>query len=267
MKVVLATAPDNDSPWNQNSFPPLGLLYACAGLADAPEFRVEIADTYAEGLSVDQAVSRVLSCSPDILGLTVTSGNVSEARELLTGVKTANPGIVTVAGGIHATLFDDLMLREVPQLDYVLRGEADFSFPALCERLLDGKDVSRLPGMSYRSNGQIVRGEPQIIDDLDSIRAIDRNLLKKSLYGTQWYGWKLPEAGGRVTTASTSRGCPFHCTFCSMVKLCGGRFRHRSAGKVFEELVIIAEQGHEFVIFLTTISRPIRSEYVNYARC
>jgi anaerobic magnesium-protoporphyrin IX monomethyl ester cyclase len=249
MKIVLATAPDEDSPWNHNSFPPLGLLHICAGLANDPQIQVEIADTYAEGLSVERAVSRILSCSPDLLGLTVTSGNVAEAAELLIQIKTANPRIVTVAGGIHPTVFDELMLREVPQLDYIVRGEADFSFPELCRRLADGKDVSGVPGLSYRTNGKIARGEPQLIEALDTTPPIDRDLLNKPLYGTQWYGWELPRAAGRLTTAFTSRGCPFHCTFCSLVKLCGRRFRPRSAPNVFEELKLISEQGFEFVIF------------------
>ena len=179
----------------------------------------------------------------------MTSGNVPEAAELLIGVKTAKPATVTVAGGIHPTLFDELMLREIPQLDYVLRGEADFSFPELCKRLASSKDLRDLPGLSYRTDGDIVSGEPQRIEEVDTIPQIDRGLLKKSLYSTQWYGWKLPEAAGRFTTAFTSRGCPFHCTFCSLVKLCGRRFRPRTADNVFEELRVIAEQGLKFVIF------------------
>lgn len=179
----------------------------------------------------------------------MTSGNVPGAAELLIRVKTGKPAIVTVAGGIHPTLFDELMLREIPQLDYGLRGEADFSFPELCKRLADSKDLRDLPGLSYRTDGNIVSGEPQRIEEVDTIPPIDRGLLKKSLYGTQWYGWKLPEAAGRFTTAFTSRGCPFHCTFCSLVKLSGRRFGPRTADNVFEELRVIAEQGFEFVIF------------------
>ena len=101
-----ATAPDAESPWNQGSFPPLGLLYLASGLKDIPEASVEIADTYAEGLTVDQSVERILSFCPDILGVTFTSNNVMETCQLVVAVKRARPSVKTVCGGIHATMFD-----------------------------------------------------------------------------------------------------------------------------------------------------------------
>lgn len=249
MKVVLATAPDAESPWNQGSFPPLGLLYLASGLKDIPEASVEIADTYAEGLTVDQSVERILSFCPDILGVTFTSNNVMETCQLVMAVKRARPSVKTVCGGIHATMFDDLLLKEVSELDYVLRGEGDRSFPELCERLLEGKDVESLPGLSFRQHNEIVRGEPQLIEDLDDIPFPDRSLLSSELYATQWYGYKFPKLPGWITTIFSSRGCPFGCTFCSMVKFFGRKFRARSAQNIFQELKLIRQQGFKLVIF------------------
>jgi anaerobic magnesium-protoporphyrin IX monomethyl ester cyclase len=249
MKVVLATAPDEDSPWNQGSFPPLGLLYLAASVRNLPDVSVELLDTYSEGLTHDQAVTRILESSPDILGVTVTSGNVMEACNLLRAVKEARPDLVTVTGGVHPTVFDALMLRELPQLDFVIRGEGDNSFPELCRRISTGEQVAGLPGLSYRSGGDIVRGEPQLVEDLDGIPTPDRTLVSPKLYGGQWYGYKLPDLAGKVTTASSSRGCPFSCTFCSMVKMCGGRFRARTTANVFDELRRISEEGFKLVIF------------------
>ena len=250
MNIVLSTAPDENSrSWNEASFAPLGLLYVAAGVSNLPDANVKILDVYAEGLNSKQSVERILSCSPDLLGITVTSENLKESTEVLAGVKAARPDVVTIFGGIHPTLFDELLLREIPDLDFILRGEADFSFPELCRRLLQGQDIAGVPGLSYRFHNKIVRGDPQLIDDLDVIPIPDRSLLERSLYGNQWYGVKLPGVGNRVTTAFSSRGCPFHCTFCAMTNFCKGRFRARSALNVFEELQRIVEEGFEFVVF------------------
>lgn len=249
MKILLTPAPDEESPWNRGSFPPLGILYLAAGLRKLPGLQVQVIDINAESRTLDESVSKVLSCKPDMLGVSVTSGNILEARDYLVKIKTANPTITTVCGGIHPTLFDELMLKELPQVDFILRGEGDHSFPELCRRLSKGRSLKNLPGLSYRSNGNILRGEPQYIEDLNSLPSIDRTLLNPNLYGTRWYGWKLPQLMGKVTTAFTSKGCPFNCTFCSMVALCKRRFRARSAENVYQELGQIADQGFKLVIF------------------
>ena len=47
--------------------------------------------------------------------------------------------------------------------------KADESFPELCRRLLRSESLEGLPGLSYRANGEVVRGIPQQIEDLDAI--------------------------------------------------------------------------------------------------
>lgn len=248
MKIVLATAPRVNEPWNSGSFPPLGLLYIAGGLKSLPEVRVEVVDTYGEGLDVDRSMERLLSMSPDVLGLTVTSGNVEDSRRLISKMKVSRPDIVVAAGGIHPTLFDRLMLEKIPELDFCLRGEGEESFSALCQRLQKGEDVAGLPGLSYRSNGAVVRGEPQVVADLDGLPFPDRSLLQYDGYGSQWYGFKLPSFPP-MTTAFSSRGCPFKCSFCADTKICGGTYRSRSAENVFQELLFLSRLGYKFVIF------------------
>lgn len=249
MNVVLATAPDEGSAWNRASFPPTGLFYLAAGVKKLAGARVELADVYAEGLGREQAAARILAASPDVLGITTTGGNVEETRDLLAAAKAAKPGLPTVVGGVYATMFDDVLLQSIPELDFVVRGEGDHSFPELCRRLMAGEAVAGVPGLSYRFNGGIVRGEPQLVADLDSLPFPDRSLAAPGLYGARWYGYELPSMAGRITAASSSRGCPFGCTFCSMVGVSDRSFRARSAANVYQELQQVREQGFELVIF------------------
>lgn len=44
---------------------------------------------------------------------------------------------------------------EYLELDYGLRGEADFSLPLYLEKLAAGEDLTTVPGCIFRRNGQI----------------------------------------------------------------------------------------------------------------
>jgi len=226
----------------------LGLLYVAASVKDLPGVRVKIIDAFCEGLTMDQAVERILPLAPDLLGVTVTSRNFREAGKLTARVKAARPGVLTILGGIHPSLFDSVMLKEMPAVDFVFRGEAEEGFPELCRRLMQGKEIAGVPGISYRANGAVVRGELQRIQNLDSLPPPDRSLLEYQGYGKQWYGFQFPTLPP-FTTVSSSRGCPWHCVFCSCTRMFGQRLRARSAENVFQELLQLAQAGFQVVIF------------------
>ena len=248
MNIAFVQAPHQEGEWNKESFPPLGLLYVATSVKDLPGIRVRIFDAFGEGLNVDQVMERMRGFSPDMVAVSITSRNFTEGCSLAVKIKKERPEVITVFGGIHATLFDDILLQDLPELDYVFRGESEIGFPEFCRRLLKGEDLAGVPGLSLRSNGQVVRGEIQLIQDLDAIPFPDRSLLEYTNYGTQWYGFDIPSIP-RMTTAFSSRGCMYSCTFCASSKVSGGRLRVRSAEDVVEELEMLSRQGYEFVVF------------------
>jgi radical SAM superfamily enzyme YgiQ (UPF0313 family) len=245
--IVLSQALIGDAEWNRKSFPPLGLMYISSAVKKLPDTNVNLVDGYSEGLSTDLTAARIIDLEPDILGMSMTSENFLEGLEVIRKVKEARPGVTTVAGGIHAGLFDDLLLKESPSLDYVLRGEAEESFPELVDRLRNEAGLDGLPGLSYRRHGDIVRGGPQVIRDLDCLVPPDRTLIDGLEYGTQWYGFDIPQFA-RMTTTLSSRGCPHSCFFCSDVTF-GARFRTRSPENILRELIEVKRLGYEIVIF------------------
>lgn len=248
MKIVLASAPHAQNAWNSESFPPLGLLYVAGGVSGLPNARVRIVDCFGEGLTVGEAAGRILAIEPDIVGLSITSRNLDEATALLTALKASRPGITTIAGGIHPTLFDTLMLQEIGALDFIIRGEGDESFGALCRSLAAQQPVAGIPGVSCRADGAVVSAQPAVVADLDALPFPDRSLLDFKRYASQWYGYDFPNLPP-IATAISSRGCPYECVFCSDTKFCGRKYRTRSAANVVGELSLLAGQGYEMVIF------------------
>jgi radical SAM superfamily enzyme YgiQ (UPF0313 family) len=150
-------------------------------------------------------------------------------------------------GGYHPTMFDSLLLKDIPALDLVIRGEGDESFPELCRRLLRSEPLVGLPGLSYRANGQVVRGIPQQIEDLDAIPFPARELFDYDGYFHQFGGFAIPEIPPTANVAS-SRGCPYHCTFCPKL-FPEWRYRMRSAENVFQEILELHRAGFKMAFF------------------
>lgn len=251
MQIVLATPPAEGNHWGVGSLPTLGLAYLAASVKRILGTQITVVDGFAEGLDVDQATQRVLSVEPAMLGVTVTSLNISRGLRLIRSVKKRRPDIITIMGGHHATVFDSLLLREVPELDFILRGEAEGSFPELCDRLVRSQDVAGVDGLTYRSDGTVVRGQPQMVHDLDSIPFPDREVFSYKRYGTQWAGFYIPPIlSGIMATMIASRGCPYHCTFCAKTTPQLSNYRARSAENVFSEVLELADKGYKAVGFV-----------------
>ncbi|MHB9073584.1 MAG: B12-binding domain-containing radical SAM protein [Desulfobaccales bacterium] len=228
--------------------PPLGLIYVATAAQKKLGDQIIIVDGFSEGLYAEEAAARVLAHRPDIFGLSVMSTNINRGLKLLKLVKQARPTVTTILGGQHATLFDRLLLREVPEVDLILRGEGEESFPELC-RHLDSPGLTGVPGLSYRHQGEIIQGQPQVIRDLDSLPFPDRTLCDFPGYYTTWGYWQIP-AAGRIASMLSSRGCPGHCTFCTRIPSELSRWRPRSPENVLQELRLLSSQGYDLVIFM-----------------
>jgi anaerobic magnesium-protoporphyrin IX monomethyl ester cyclase len=248
MKIVLATPPADGSKCGLGMPPPLGLIYVATTAQQTLRDKIIIVDAYSEGLHAEEAAARVLAHQPDIFGLSVMSSNINRGLKLLKMVKQARPTVTTVLGGQHATLFDRLILREVPEADLVLRGEGEESFPKLCQTLQGNLTLTGLPGLSYRKRGKIIHGQPQVIQDLDALPFLDRTIPDYQGYYAQWGYWQTG-IGVPVTSILSSRGCPGHCTFCTRIPTELSRWRPRSPENVVRELRQLSREGYQMAVF------------------
>lgn len=150
------------------------------------------------------------------------------------------PDRVTVYGGVHATFAAEDTLRHVPEIDYVLQGEAEYPFLDVCDRILRGNTApfSTIDGIAYRENGDIlVTPKAARIDDLNALPLPARHLFPA-------YTLKLDFNDEPADFIMTSRGCPVSCTFCSASRMFPGGVRFRSMDSVCEELDTITSRRH-----------------------
>ena len=189
---------------------PLGLLYASVELVKN-DFDVEIFDARTVEGDWRTELKRRLSDEVLCLGISVMSGSpIREAVDIGAFVKELVPNIPIIWGGPHATFCPDLILRDDPNVDYVVSGYASKSFHQLCESIQENKLPTEIAGISWRENGEVqsnAKGD-KTFEYID-YRDIPYHLIDDySVYG------QLAQ-NRKIFSMYSALGCPYKCSFCS----------------------------------------------------
>jgi len=224
MKILLVNP---SSPGIYNSvglkLPPLGLGYL-ASVLQKNHHQVKILDLQVEKKSsLDQ---ELINC--DLVGITCESNKIFKALDIATKAK--QKGCITVMGGYHST-FRDKEILSLGVVDYVVKGEGEYIFSLLVQYLEENKDISGLPGVSFRKDNVIFEASiPPPPNNLDDIPYPSRELFSLGKY------WMTQIEGEPLMNIVTSRGCPFACSFCASSNFAGTRWRTRSIENIMGEL-------------------------------
>ena len=203
-KIVLVNPSLAYSTWNadikkpspDNLFIRLGIAYLAAALK-AKGHSVVLADL--RTLSGWRQYTELLkTAAPQFVGISIHSVEFSIALEAARIAKETVPGVTTIAGGIHPTMFPEECLS-TGAFDFVIQGEGELSLPKLIDN----------PGDFPRH----FWGETP---DLDALPFPDREIwpdfrerMNREPFGIAGYRFPLPTA-----ELINVRGCPYNCTFC-----------------------------------------------------
>lgn len=228
MHITLINPP-SPSGAPSSRFIPLGLGYLAAYL-EINQFEVDVIDYQAEKISDKELKDKLLSRESNIVGITTSTLTYNPARNIVKKVKKEMPNCITIFGGPHVTVLDKETLKETPEVDIIVRGEGERTLLEIAKTISNNKDnkISNIKGITFRNQNEIIRNvNRSFIKNLDELPhpAFDHFKLKKYTIN-----------GKRYLPIITSRGCPFHCTFCLASKMCGTGFRTRSPEKVIDEL-------------------------------
>lgn len=184
-------------------------LYVLAA-ATSPEFgSPQLVDETLEALDFKTVLRG------DVVGIGIHTANA--LRGYAIGRQARAQGAYVIFGGIHATLYPE-EARELGAAHAVVTGDGDQAWPLV---LADCK-----------------QGEPKPLYHGGRIEAAGFLPARWDLIPRGRYMW---------ASVQTVRGCPKHCSFCSVWRTDGQRPRQRSSHAVIEEIVQLRRLGFRFI--------------------
>jgi len=152
----------------------------------------------------------------DVLGISMITSTAPHGYKIAEKFRQLNPRGRVIIGGSHATFLPE---EAAQYADHVVTGEGE---SVICDLVKSGGE-------------KIISGSR--VENLDDLPFPDFSLMD---------GVDISKKRLQITPVSTSRGCPFDCTFCSVTAMFGRKYRFRSTESVIEE---ISQFKHRRIFF------------------
>ena len=169
----------------------------------------------------------------DVVGIGLHTGNALVGYEL--GRRAREQGAWVVYGGSHPTLFPEEALDH-GGAHAVVKGDGDVTWARVIEDCANGT-----PEQIYEG-GQV---------DAGKFRKARWDLIERDKYA-----W---------ASVQTVRGCPKHCSFCSVWRTDGQEPRQREVNPVIEEIVELRRMGFRFIALADDNFYPVTLEDLKMA--
>jgi anaerobic magnesium-protoporphyrin IX monomethyl ester cyclase len=235
---------------------PLEYGYARA-LLERDGHDVRVLDGQLGGLSRDQMRREVESFRPDRTVITTAPSylfwrcappELRVPQAVLADI--GHAAGTTIAIGPHASTTPGATLRKLG-CDVVVMGEAEEILPQLAHPIDEWGDV---PSIAFETDGQLrVQGGIHAcnMETLPALRWPDETVRRHQHHH---HRFDAPGAGPGAEM-ETSRGCPYHCTFCAKDNF-RNAYRRRKLHTILEELDGLIDTGIEYVYFIDEIFLP-----------
>jgi radical SAM superfamily enzyme YgiQ (UPF0313 family) len=210
-------------------WPPISLCTIGAVLREAG-FEVKIHDCPVEGINRDGLKTITADYKPDLLITNSSTPSIKHDLTIPALAKEAYLKVKVAAFGIHVGVLSEEVMCETPELDYILRGEPEFTALELAKALAKGETLQNIAGLSLRLNGKVEHFPDRgFFPDLDALPFPAWDLVNLDSY-------RLPFNRRKFVMVMSSRGCPYDCTFCVAQSYYGKKIRKRSAKRIVDEI-------------------------------
>lgn len=217
---------------------PLWLAHA-ASLVEKNGFDIDLVDAPADDISLEDVLQRAREFNPSLIVLDTSTPSINNDAGIAGRLKDMLPSSFVVLVGTHVSALPEETLNIDKRVDAVTKFEYDLTLLDIAQTLEKKGDLTKLQGISIRYDGKIIHNPARpYLKNLDEMPFVSR-VYKKFLKIENYFN---PNALYPMVTITTSRGCPFPCTFCVYPQTLMGRsFRLRSVENVVDEMEYIVE--------------------------
>lgn len=192
-------------------FPPLTLLYTAAILEEAG-FEVLMIDANGFDIEIKEVEREIKKFKPEILLTRFAIDTIPFDAKVINIAKKANPKCITL---VRSKIISDsqILQKEVFRnypVDFLIMGDVEIIVPEVAKAKLEKRDLLKVAGLAYFKGGKIKRTG-------FAPKFFDLNKMPHPAYhlsgGISCY--KTGTQSSPFTNVFSSRGCPYHCVFCS----------------------------------------------------
>ena len=233
MSGILLISPKDSYTLN---CPPLGIAYLAsyAGVIGKNEVYFHDENFIARYNLDNELDVAIKKYNPNYIGIAFPSSAIKRVVQVAQYIKKHHSDITVFAGGYHPTSEPKATLQLIPQIDFLILGQAEYIFGQL------GSNWQLMDNIAFlNSHGEYVQNPIQNhLKTIDDIPIIDRTIFDWKYYRPNHV---ISGIFGKTATMMTSRGCPYYCAFCSN-KLINKQVRFHSINYVIDEIDSIFSQ-------------------------
>lgn len=191
----------------------------------------------------------VESYKPNLIAMTLVEDTYEQGLKLLNTIK--DTGIPTIVGGVFATFSPEILIKE-DCLDMVCIGEGEETLVEVCERLREGKNLSKIKNLVLKKDGEIEYNPLRNLVDINHLPYSDFSIFEKERFFRPMQGKVL-----KMIPIEFDRGCLYSCKYCAAPglkklynKTGGSYFRYKDIDRVIKEIEFYVEEyGPQYLYF------------------
>lgn len=214
-----------------------------AALLEKNGHQIIVDDGVAINETEEEFLEKVIQNNPDLILFETSTPTINDDLLLIKKIKKALHDVTICLAGTHATTFYKEILKN-EQVDFIFLSEYELNFSKFADALGDKKGLTKIEGMAFRQDKEIIIKEPRLIDPLDQLPIPARHLFPNNAKPDPTIYWDGFCQYKPAIQMHASRGCPFRCNFClwNQVMYRNQKYRVFSPKRVVDEMEKVVKE-------------------------